>query len=162
MYTQFQALLFDLVKRLAYDELPKDCSVWPNIDPNFNLTVFKLDWPARTIVIKWHLYHWNSVVKYLFVSINVLLEFWLYPSVLSLTKQILWTSPKPPLSLSSTWLNSLSSTDPPVKQVLIPEDILFEFWLGQCFQLIERLIVLILICIVFTTHASAYNRVLLL
>ena len=56
-----------------------------------------------------------------------------------------------------------SSADPPVQQVLIPEDILFEFWLGQRFQLVKRLIVLILICIKLTTHASsAYNHALLL
>ena len=44
----------------------------------------------------------------------------------------------------------------PVQQMFIPEDILFEFWLRQGFQLVEGFVVLIVIAMV-APHASALS-----
>ena len=44
----------------------------------------------------------------------------------------------------------------PVQQMFIPEDVLFEFWLWQGFQLVEGFVVLIVIAMV-APHASALS-----
>ena len=44
----------------------------------------------------------------------------------------------------------------PVQQMFIPENVLFEFWLWQSFQLVEGFVVLIVIAMV-APHASALS-----